>query len=86
MIFSGRKRSATWRANRRMRDRGISAPRYQRSCSDLSEALSLRAMGLIIHATAEVDVIVAVSDASGQEIFHTFKIALKEKAETPLRP
>jgi hypothetical protein len=43
-------------------------------------------MGLIIHATAEVDVIVAVNDVSGQEIFHTFKIAVKEKAEAPLRP
>jgi hypothetical protein len=30
MIFSGWKRSATWRAKRRITRMGMSAPRYQR--------------------------------------------------------
>jgi hypothetical protein len=34
-------------------------------------------------ADATVDVILTVSDSSGQEVFHTFKIAVRDKADAP---
>jgi hypothetical protein len=34
-------------------------------------------------AENEVDVILTVGDASGQETFHTFKVAVKDRAEAP---
>jgi hypothetical protein len=34
-------------------------------------------------AEAEVNIILTVSDAAGQEVFHTFKIGIKDKAEPP---
>jgi WD40 repeat protein len=37
-------------------------------------------------AEAEVDVILTVGDASGQEVFHTFKVAVKDKGEAPAPP
>ena len=45
MIFSGRKRSATSRAKRRMTRSGTSAPRYQRPADatlDLEDFLAMR--------------------------------------------
>jgi WD40 repeat protein len=38
------------------------------------------------NALAEVDVILTVGDASGQEVFHTFKVAVKDNAEVPPQP
>ena len=41
MILSGSNRSATWRAKRRIRCMGMSAPRYQRADGPFDNVLSL---------------------------------------------
>src|SRR5437868_1146822 len=54
MIFSGWKRSATWRANRRITRMGMSGPRYQRGDEPCASFCAMRFTWLLYRVSSHL--------------------------------